>query len=637
MRRVLLALFVILGLFSLVACGGDDGGSDAEPAATATVGQDVTIESIVVFPVTEENILAPDLRGGSLAEVSLAQAVAVVGSGFSPDPIDNVLILDGVEQRAWLAGEDFAAFIVTAVPTGGRDWTLDGVLDVFTPGGETSTPLRVVREPRLSGTPDETLVALLDVMWNQVVAPEVLDRVATEAPEALEQYEDVAGRLDPFTDEVDALLTSGPPAEIALQAALIENSGFLTFFEDGVPLAVQIAPAKLARVHDQADLITKGAKALGPAATVAGIIIGLWEIGQIIKDADNDPWVSNKLGPIDTEADQGTGTCRADDSGTGESGLNNIYVEVIHGDVTLLEVPQPGSPPGPALRSPFPVSLDPQFPDFIVTRDYVVVPQVTGRNRFARVKCRATDRAANSSSTSHFPLSEGWAEEYIREIVPPVHLIDAPDSAVVGVPFTVTVPIEDKPVGGSTGNPSGVARGVVEALAPVGFVSGEQTYRDPDRPADLTATITGIYVCAAVGTGMLEARSWDANDNTGGKTQHPVTCVAADGSTPDGGGSGTPTPAPTPRPDGGTTTVEFDLGFEHTVPGVQSEVRLEVFTSPGVSVEATLTGPGTAATSSATAGADGVASLSWVITQFGTYSVSGTAGAASFTGSVAVS
>jgi len=96
----------------------------------------------------------------------------------------------------------------------------------------------------------------------------------------------------------------------------------------------------------------------------------------------------------------------------------------------------------------------------------------------------------------------------------------------------------------------------------------------------------------------------------------------------------TPTPTATPTP----TPVEILLFFEHTKPGVESDVHVDVITSPGVTVTATMSGPGliTSPAQTATADPEGFVRLTWRIKLFGLYIVTGSAGGSSFSGSVVV-
>ena len=96
-----------------------------------------------------------------------------------------------------------------------------------------------------------------------------------------------------------------------------------------------------------------------------------------------------------------------------------------------------------------------------------------------------------------------------------------------------------------------------------------------------------------------------------------------------------PAPAPTPAP---TPTPTAQLTFEHTQPGVQSEVYLTLTGTPGAEVSATLTGPAvkSAATQSGTTDEFGELRLTWTITQFGTYRAAGTLGGAPISAQVEV-
>ena len=82
----------------------------------------------------------------------------------------------------------------------------------------------------------------------------------------------------------------------------------------------------------------------------------------------------------------------------------------------------------------------------------------------------------------------------------------------------------------------------------------------------------------------------------------------------------------------------MSLTFTHTVPGVQSEVYLAVTGAPSTAVSATLSGPAVVGASAQTGTTDatGRLRLTWVITQFGTYSASGTVGGAPISAQVSV-
>jgi hypothetical protein len=89
-----------------------------------------------------------------------------------------------------------------------------------------------------------------------------------------------------------------------------------------------------------------------------------------------------------------------------------------------------------------------------------------------------------------------------------------------------------------------------------------------------------------------------------------------------------------------TTTVPVTtrLTFQHTAPGVYSEVFLDLTGPAQTTVTVTLTGPAVdfPATITTTMGADGTLHLTWTIRQYGTYTASGTVGGQSFTVSVVV-
>ena len=80
------------------------------------------------------------------------------------------------------------------------------------------------------------------------------------------------------------------------------------------------------------------------------------------------------------------------------------------------------------------------------------------------------------------------------------------------------------------------------------------------------------------------------------------------------------------------------MSFAHTMPGVQSEVYLDILGPPGADVTVTLTGPGviSTATLSGTTGSDGRIRLTWVINRLGVYMQSGTVGETPISDSITV-
>jgi len=86
------------------------------------------------------------------------------------------------------------------------------------------------------------------------------------------------------------------------------------------------------------------------------------------------------------------------------------------------------------------------------------------------------------------------------------------------------------------------------------------------------------------------------------------------------------------------TEVTAEMTYNHTKPGVYSEVYLTVTTTPGATIDVTLKGPGVDGEpdQSQTADADGVAKFTWRIAQFGTYSVNGMAADKQFISAVSV-
>jgi len=80
------------------------------------------------------------------------------------------------------------------------------------------------------------------------------------------------------------------------------------------------------------------------------------------------------------------------------------------------------------------------------------------------------------------------------------------------------------------------------------------------------------------------------------------------------------------------TSAEVSTSYNHVAPGEYSEVYATVMTSPGATVEATISGPGvdSAATQTGTADGEGVVRFTWRIVAYGTYNVTGTANGYTF-------
>jgi hypothetical protein len=91
-------------------------------------------------------------------------------------------------------------------------------------------------------------------------------------------------------------------------------------------------------------------------------------------------------------------------------------------------------------------------------------------------------------------------------------------------------------------------------------------------------------------------------------------------------------------PEGVEGEIAYKLIYEHTMPGVQSEVYLDITGPAGANIDITLSGPGVVSPAhmTGTLADDGKLRLTWVINQFGTYSVSGTVGGAPVSATVSV-
>ena len=78
------------------------------------------------------------------------------------------------------------------------------------------------------------------------------------------------------------------------------------------------------------------------------------------------------------------------------------------------------------------------------------------------------------------------------------------------------------------------------------------------------------------------------------------------------------------------------MSFATTQSGNPSEVYLDITSSAGTTVTATLNGPGilSSALQTGIAGASGLVRLTWTINASGNYSASGTAGGSSFNSSI---
>ena len=80
------------------------------------------------------------------------------------------------------------------------------------------------------------------------------------------------------------------------------------------------------------------------------------------------------------------------------------------------------------------------------------------------------------------------------------------------------------------------------------------------------------------------------------------------------------------------------MSFEHTVPGVYSEVFLDLKGPAGETVTVTLTGSSVdePVTQTGIMSEDGTLRISWIIRMHGTYTVKGTVGEETFTAEVMV-
>lgn len=107
------------------------------------------------------------------------------------------------------------------------------------------------------------------------------------------------------------------------------------------------------------------------------------------------------------------------------------------------------------------------------------------------------------------------------------------------------------------------------------------------------------------------------------------------------GATTTPTPTPTPFEETPPTVPappSATPSFVHTQPGVESEIRLLIYTRPGDLLWVTASGPGliTTATQSGTADEFGELTLIWRINQFGVYLMDGNSDSGAFLASVNV-
>jgi len=86
------------------------------------------------------------------------------------------------------------------------------------------------------------------------------------------------------------------------------------------------------------------------------------------------------------------------------------------------------------------------------------------------------------------------------------------------------------------------------------------------------------------------------------------------------------------------TEVGTEMSFAHVKPGEYSEVYLTVATTPGVTIDVTLKGPGVDGEPSQSQNADGagVAKFTWKIVSYGVYTIEGASAGAPFTDSVSV-
>ncbi|KPJ85661.1 hypothetical protein AMJ57_02180 [Parcubacteria bacterium SG8_24] len=95
-----------------------------------------------------------------------------------------------------------------------------------------------------------------------------------------------------------------------------------------------------------------------------------------------------------------------------------------------------------------------------------------------------------------------------------------------------------------------------------------------------------------------------------------------------------------PEPEEAVEAIEIsaEMSYDHVAPGSYSEVYLVVNTTPGVTVDVSLAGPGvfSASDQSQTADADGKAKFTWRIVSYGAYEVTGMVAGTPFTSSVNV-
>ncbi len=168
--------------------------------------------------------------------------------------------------------------------------------------------------------------------------------------------------------------------------------------------------------------------------------------------------------------------------------------------------------------------------------------------------------------------------------------------------------------------------------------------RNGDRPGAKIRHIENIMEAYGASCPAECVAAWTARNQTPTTGVQVATPSPTPSPTPTPGVTvtATPTRAPTPTPTPTLTPrpTTYTLTFVHTVPGVQSEVYLDLVGAPGVQVTATLTRPAGGVISQAqvtgTIGSDGKLRLRWVINQFGSYTVSGSAGSTQISGQVTV-
>ncbi|MEE9324647.1 MAG: hypothetical protein V3U90_03735, partial [Dehalococcoidia bacterium] len=345
--------------------------TSVSPTPTSTPFPSLRVDKVILFPFTVDNIENPDLTGLAISSAPPGTPVALVGSGFSSNPAQNVVAFNGLELGVWMADSNFVATFLA-----GPIAPISGDLTAVTPGGARTFSFDLEEPEEVTSPVGEVMQNFLDVLEDRFLTGDIGELVALELPE----LEDEMNQLADLKVEFEQTLNQISSRELAFVESMIQATGFVRFFEENPSLVygegltgARGLLSPLLSIEPIVITATIGAALIG--AAVAFIVAGL-----LIWAGDASPAVTITLNNDISEAGTNSVTCTGDDTGFGESGLESVTFFLNSGDGSL-------SPPS---GTPIAARTDP----FSTTATFT--PDKTGRSRNANISCKASDDKNNA-------------------------------------------------------------------------------------------------------------------------------------------------------------------------------------------------------------------------------------------------